>query len=288
MLAPPQWTTREERGSVWAIRAVVAVALAIGRPAMRLLLLPICVYFMLVPSHWQRTSREYLPRALGRKARLSDGWLHCHSFAACLLDRVYLLRGQTKRFRLTVTGAQAMVELRASGQGCLLLGSHLGSFEVARAAGRALEGFPITLVMYEDNARKTNAVLAAIDPSLAVETIALGRPGAMLAVRDRLEDGHLVGVLADRGLHDDDRVRLPFLGSDAGFPEGPFRMAALLKPRTMLMFGLYRGGNRYDIVFEELPNPQDVAGSMRHYVARLEHHCRQAPYNWFNFYDFWA
>jgi predicted LPLAT superfamily acyltransferase len=23
------------------------------------------------------------------------------------------------------------------------------------------------------------------------------------------------------------------------------------------------------------------------YVERLEHYCRLAPYNWFNFYDFW-
>jgi Predicted acyltransferase len=27
---------------------------------------------------------------------------------------------------------------------------------------------------------------------------------------------------------------------------------------------------------------------MRRYAARLEHYCREAPFNWFNFYDFWA
>jgi predicted LPLAT superfamily acyltransferase len=27
---------------------------------------------------------------------------------------------------------------------------------------------------------------------------------------------------------------------------------------------------------------------MQRYVTRLEFHCRRAPYNWFNFYDFWA
>ena len=26
---------------------------------------------------------------------------------------------------------------------------------------------------------------------------------------------------------------------------------------------------------------------IRHYAERLEHHLRAAPYNWFNFYDFW-
>ena len=27
---------------------------------------------------------------------------------------------------------------------------------------------------------------------------------------------------------------------------------------------------------------------MQRYVATLERLCREAPYNWFNFYDFWA
>ena len=27
---------------------------------------------------------------------------------------------------------------------------------------------------------------------------------------------------------------------------------------------------------------------IRRYAARLEHHARAAPYNWFNFYDFWG
>jgi predicted LPLAT superfamily acyltransferase len=63
-----------------------------------------------------------------------------------------------------------------------------------------------------------------------------------------------------------------------------------------LMVGLYRGGGRYDIHFELIVDPADAAGqitdqaievTMRRYVTRLEHYCRSAPYNWFNFYEFW-
>ena len=288
MVDRANWATQQERGSVWMIRGIVWLALRLGRGAMRALLLPICLYFVLVPSHWQRASRLYLPRVLGRDARFIDGWRHCHSFASCLLDRVYLLNNQTDRLELTVHGAELITDLRATGRGLLLFGAHLGSFEVARAAGRTMADLPISLLMYEDNARKTGAVLNAINPALGLEIIPLGRPGAMLAVRDRLEDGHLVGVLADRGLSEDRRVQLPFLGAPAWFPEGPFRMAALLHQPVVLMFGIYRGGARYDIVFEAMGEPEDVASAMRRYAARLEHHCRDAPYNWFNFYDFWS
>jgi predicted LPLAT superfamily acyltransferase len=255
---------------------------------MRVLLYPICLYFMFAPSHWQQASRGYLPRALGRPARFADGWRHCHNFACCLLDRVYLLNGQTDRFDIRLRGGPTIDRLRDAGQGLLLFGAHLGSFEVTRAVGRSVDDFPISLVMYEDNARKTGAVLGAINPDLQLEIIALGRPAAMLKVRDRLIDGHLVGVLADRGLHDERRVKVDFLGAPAWFPEGPFRMASLLGHPVVFMLGLYRGGNRYDVVFEDLGDPRDFAALMRRYVALLEHHTRDAPYNWFNFFDFWA
>ena len=293
-----KWTQQRERGSVCAIRVVVWLALHLGRSVMRVLLYPTCVYFMLVSSHWQRASRDYLPRALGRSARFADGWRHCHCFAQCLLDRIYLLNGQQARFDVRLLGAPLIDRLRGKGlplkglpgrgQGLLLFGAHLGSFEVTRAVGHATACAPISLVMYEDNAKKTSSVLGAINPALTLEIISLGRPQAMLAVRDRLADGHLVGVLPDRSISDERRVQIDFLGAPAWFPEGPFRMAALLGYPVVFMLGLYRGGRRYDVVFEDLGDPSDVAATMRRYVALLERHCREAPYNWFNFYDFWA
>jgi predicted LPLAT superfamily acyltransferase len=151
--------------------------------------------------------------------------------------------------------------------------------------------------MYEDNARKTNQVLNAINPALGIEIIGLGRPGSMISVKERLEAGHLVGILADRGLDGERTLSLPFFGEEARFPVGPFRLAAILKRPIVFMAGLYRGGARYDIHFEVIAEPdagpdenmdQAIEQAMRHYVARLEHYCRLAPYNWFNFYDFWG
>ncbi len=82
-------------------------------------------------------------------------------------------------------------------------------------------------------------------------------------------------------------MRLDFLGQPAPFPEGPFRMAAMLKAPVVTMFGLYRGGRCYDIEFEAL-DMSDLDAAMAEYVRRLECHCRSVPYNWFNFYRFWA
>jgi predicted LPLAT superfamily acyltransferase len=119
---------------------------------------------------------------------------------------------------------------------------------------------------------------------------------SMLDARDRLDAGYLVGMLADRTLGDDPTVTLPFLGEPAPFPLGPWRLAAMLRRPVFFMAGLYLGGNRYQLHFVPLADfsatPRDardaaMADAMQRYADCLTRFCRQAPYNWFNFFDFW-
>ncbi len=286
-----EWTTRRERGALPLIRLAVWIVLRIGRPAGQLLTLPACAYFFLFSPRSRAASLAYLSRALGRRPTLTDRWRHYRCFATCLLDRVLLLNGRVDLFDVTLHGESAIAAIRTQGGGGFLFGAHVGSFEVVRAVGRHLADVKTSLVMYQENARKTNAVLHAINPELAMQIVGLGKPGSMLAVRDRLDEGHLVGILADRSVESERRVPIAFLGAPARFPVGPFRMAAMLGRPVVLMLGLHRGGRRYDIVFETIsarPGEEPIEDTMRRYVARLEHHCRSAPYNWFNFYDFWA
>jgi len=291
-----EWLSRGERGSMAAIRAFVWIALRLGRGVARLLLYPICLYFMIFSGGARGASRDYLGRVLARPARAADVFRHFHCFASCVLDRVFLLNDQLERFDLRIEGEGAVLEVLASGAGCFLFGAHLGSFEVLRAVGRRHPGLRVGLAMYEENARMIGAALRAINPALALDVIALGNQGSMLEIEARLEAGDAVGVLADRGLVGERLVPLPFLGAPAGFPPGPFRMMAIMRRPVVLMLGLYRGGRRYDIFFERLADPalwpqggrdKEVEAVMQRYAERLEHYCRLAPYNWFNFYDFW-
>ncbi len=289
--ARQDWATRRERGTVPLIRLMVWIVLRVGRPAAQTLLVPVVVYFFLFSAKSRAASLAYLGRALGRPATAVDRWRHYWCFASCLLDRVWLLNGRLDLFEISVQGEKFVTAIRARAGGAFLFGAHFGSFEVARSAGRHMAGVKTSLIMFEANARKTNAVLNSINPALAIEIIGLGKPGSMLMVRDRLDDGHLVGILADRSLTGERSVSIPFLGAPARFPVGPFRMAALLRQPVLLMLGLRRGGGHYDVIFETIssdPAIDEIESTMCRYVARLEQHCRDAPYNWFNFYDFWA
>jgi predicted LPLAT superfamily acyltransferase len=290
-----EWAARPERGALPLIKLVVWIALRLGRRITRLFLYPICLYFFVSSPIANRNSRRYLCRVLGRRPRNVDVFCHYLTFASCLLDRVFLINGQSAQFDIHVHGEEIVREIERGGGGCVLFGAHLGSFEVARALGRQ-RNLPITLLMYEENARKIRAALAAINPRLEIEVIGLGRLDSLIAVAERLQAGHFVGVLADRNVDGKDLVRYPFLGATASFPQGPFRVAMLLGRPIVLMVGLYRGGRAYDVFFEILADPIGsrarereawIDEAMRRYVERLEHYCREEPFNWFNFYDFW-
>jgi predicted LPLAT superfamily acyltransferase len=292
-----EWVMRRERGSLPVIKFCIWIALRLGRRAARLFLYPVCVYFFLSSPAASTASRAYLARALGRPPRRADIFRHFLSFASCLLDRVFLLNEQDGWFKINVHGEETVRAIEQEGGGCMLFGAHFGSFEVTRLLGRRRQDVPISLLMYEENAQKVRAALAAINPHLAAEVIGLGRLDSLIAVADRLKRGHFIGVLADRSVDGRDLVRYPFLGATAAFPKGPFRVAMLLQRPVVMMVGVYRGRRTYDVYFETLAEaatarPADphawLDSIMRRYAARLEHYCREAPFNWFNFYDFWA
>jgi predicted LPLAT superfamily acyltransferase len=241
-------------------------------------------------------SRKYLSKVLDRKPRLADLFGHYFAFAAVALDRVFLLKDRVELFVTRIHGEEHLAQVTARGQGCFLVGAHLGSFEILHAFGKS-KNLPIGLVMYEDNARMLNTVFKAINPALADSIISLGRFDSMLKVYERLHASAWVGMLGDRALDAETQMRVPFLGDQAAFPTAPFRLAQMLKRPVVLMVGIYRGGNRYEMHFEKLFDPdgadranreERIADAVRLYARRLEHYCRDAPSNWFNFYDFWA
>ena len=296
------WSHTPERSNALALRVMSWIALTCGRRVARWVLHPITLYFVLFAPVPRRHSRRYLSRALGRPAGWRDVYRHLFTFTATILDRVYLLSGRMHLFDVSVHGEALIDATLAEGRGAFLAGAHLGSFEALRAVGQNRSGLRIAMVMYPDNARLINHALRAIAPHYQPKIIALGQRDSMLAVRDWLDAGGLAGLLADRALPGESQragsIGVNFLGREASFSDGPFRLAALLRRRVVFMAGLYAGGNRYDVRFTALADfsqraadpaarEQHIRDAVLAYAAQLESICREQPYNWFNFLDFW-
>lgn len=291
-----RWSELPERGTPLMLWLICWIATHIGRWAARLLLYPIAFYFLLTAHEARRGSYDYLKRVLGRDADWRHVFKLIHCFAATILDRVYLLGGDFERFEVKVHQAEIFHRQVDSGQGCILLGSHLGSFEMLRALGVSQQRIPLRVLMDTEHNSSITRFLHALNPEIAATVIGSYRPDTLLEVKESVDEGFLIGALGDRPTGAGRTMRCEFLGAPATFPIGAIQLAAIIQCPIILFFGLYRGGNRYDIHFELLTDrvapdrarrAQDIERWTRRYVERLEYHTRRAPYNWFNFYPFW-
>ncbi len=298
-MAEHSWKSRRERSNTFMLRTIIAIALWFGRPVARLVLVPITVYFLFTAGPVRRSASDFLERALQRPA----GWLevgrNIFYFAATILDRVFLLTGR-EQLDVHVHGLEAIDQLSSVGQGALLVISHLGSFEILRAASMTrADGLRIKVLMNLEHGRKMNEALFALNPGFADSIIdtANADVNLVMRVRDSVAAGEMVGIMADRLNDSRERsVDCRFFGDSARFPAAPWQLAAALPAPVVLCIGLYRGGSRYDLFFERMTPGETVPRAERQawvtrqarkYAERLEHYARLSPYNWFNFFDFW-
>lgn len=293
-----QWKGRREIGSPWLMKAFARTCLAVGPRVARLMLGPVCAYFFLVKGEARRASRAFLGLALERPVTAGDVWRHFWTFSQVVLDRVFILGREGRGITLEKINPGALLDALDQGRGCLMLGSHLGSFEASRAIKRARPEVDLRLVMDRQHSPAATAFLEALNPDVAKQVLDIGaRPGAGLSLLTALQNGALVALLADRPRGGEKTVTVTFMGKPARFPAAPFEVAMVTQAPVVLFWGLHAGNGHYRNVFESLAPPPRVPRAERdrvvrecaqRYAERLEHHARAAPYNWFNFYDFWA
>jgi predicted LPLAT superfamily acyltransferase len=290
------WKTQGERGNMLVLRLITWIALHLGRRIARCILVPVVAYFFITSPRARRASAKFLSRIPNQSHGLKAVFQHLYVFATVTLDRVYLLNGRLNLFDIEIKDDNNMaLGTAASGAGLFLMGAHFGCFESVRSIARDYPSLKMVLLMYEENARNIKQLLHAINPNIEQDIISLGQPRAMLQVKEQISEGALIGVLADRSLDAIGNARVNFLGFEANFPTGPFRMAAMLQHPVYFMTGVFEGDNRYSVHLEPIADfsiPVEnkeaaVNQAILRYVEILEKHCKNAPYNWFNYFDFW-
>lgn len=292
------WSERKEGGGRFALSLIRNFGLMFGRPLARVVLYPITLYFFLRRGPERRASRAFLTRALGRPATSRDVMRHIHAFASTILDRVFLLAESFRRFDIRVHGLDSVVEQLRPNRGLLLLGAHIGSFEALRVLSLERPDLHVRVVLDKAQTPALTDLLHSLNPKIAETVIdaSAGGTHVVLALKEAADHGALITLLADRARAQEPTRRTDFMGEPAPFPVAPYLIASALEVPVVLCFGLYRGGNRYDLYFESfadritIPRREretQLGNYLRRYAERLEYYTRLDPYNWFNFYDFW-
>jgi predicted LPLAT superfamily acyltransferase len=304
-LAPPpatgrvdqHWVEERERGAAWLVRFMLWLATRVGRLPAALLLYPISAFYMWREPRARVHSREFLARALDRRPHTVDVFRHFHCFATTILDRVFLLSGAATRLSIEVVDEDGVLRRARAGQGSLLLGAHLGSFDMLRSLAVGEAALPLKVFMRKGHNPRVTRLLASLNPAIAETVVPWRGPTDILKVKDLLDSGCCVAILGDRVMPGERSVVCEFLGAPASFPLAPMQLAALLRAPVFFFCGLRHAGHRYVARFELLAAGDDLprarsaealAPWVQAYADRLAASARAAPYNWFNFFAFWA
>ncbi|MDR2069558.1 MAG: hypothetical protein LBP71_06785 [Spirochaetaceae bacterium] len=314
---PRHWSEhREQAVGYWQVRLLLILFRLLPVYVLRLLAFPVGFFYYVFSKKGRDESRRYLKKAAvvktGDKKPPQSTLRHILAFSFTMVEKVESWGGKffLDRVHFHDDDIRDLRDRLERGEGAFLICSHLGNAELLRAlasfnrTGVSRE-IPVTSVVEGSVTAHFNRMLRELNPQSAVHTIDVQDfgPDTAVLLQDRLAAGELVVIAGDRtSINTRDKYFLfPFLGENAPFAYGPFFLAALLKAPVYFVFALRRRDlslkPEYDMLVRKstvsFDCPRKERGDRirelaRSFAASLEEYCKQYPYQWYNFYDFWA
>lgn len=289
-----QWEGKS-RGGTSGYKVFIWLLRTFGLGAAYALLCFVVIYFVPFAPRQSRSVWIYARRILGRSRLKSAGFIvrSYFAFGKSIIDRVAIGSGMEECFSYEFENHRMMLDLIESGKGYILIGAHVGSWQVgAPFFGRY--GARINVVMYDHERGEVKKVLKDNTHEDMFKVIPIAEDGLshIFEITDALRSGELVCFQGDRYMNEDRFLEADFLGHRAKFPLGPFLLASRLKVPVVFYFAMREKGRKYRFHFfspevEGLSGKRLEEGIFRSYVAELESIVRKYPEQWFNYYDFW-
>jgi predicted LPLAT superfamily acyltransferase len=260
-----------------------------------LFLFPACASYALFDSRSKGALRAFRSR-LGLRSGPLALYRHFYSYGMSLVDRFAFLLLRRPPFRFTYTNEEHIASAVARGKGVILLGAHVGNWEIAGNLLSQRLDARVNVVLLDAEREALREVYRPALQRRRVGAISIGDSGAMVEIVARLKAGEIVAFLGDRPVGERCE-RATFLGGEARFPVGPFAVAAATGAPVIPVFTLKTGIRSYafrawdPLELGDVQRPERdarVRASVCQYASLLERVAREHPYQWYNFYDFWA
>jgi predicted LPLAT superfamily acyltransferase len=214
-----------------------------------------------------------------------------------LIDKIVFISGCKNKFTFTFEGEHYLEQLARDGEGGLLIGAHMGNWEVA---GHLLERIdvPVHVVMLEAEHERIKGYLETVMVKKNMSIIPIKDDYSHLyAINEALSRKELVAIHGDRFLPGTNTVTIDFMGHKAPFAAGPHYLASKLNvPVTYVVtvkdsathYHFYASAPvRYAYPSNLKKRQEEMTMMVKGYASFLEDMVKKYPLQWFNYFPFW-
>lgn len=302
------WTLMNERGSSLGMRTLIMLYRLGSRHLIYALLFPVTLYLLLTHHQARQASCNYFRHLNRRRRELGQQIIpvtplllfrHFYTFAVAVFDKTLAWIQAPPAHELVFPARTEMLRLRQQSRGALVICSHLGYSDIARAVAHDHQRVTINILVYHQHALKYNTLLRKLNPDAEVNIIHVNEivPELAIQLRQKIQDGEMIFIAGDRTPPNTAQrsLSLPFLGQNAAFPQGPAVLAHVLGCPVYFFFCLRRR-QQLHVYFEHYSDclqlsrrqrDSEIRTFMSAFVRRLEVLTLSVPCQWFNFFDFW-
>jgi predicted LPLAT superfamily acyltransferase len=221
-------------------------------------------------------------------------------FGQVVLDRFAVFAGRKNDFEIEITGNEYYEQLAGGEKGFIIVGSHVGNFEIAGYllnAGKKR----INALVYggETQIVQQNRSKILMENNIRIVPVSTDMSHLFIA-NAALANGEIVSMHADRVFGSSKSVECRFMKGKADFPVGAFALAVNTNVEILAVFCLKESAKKYKIFVQPIsrshcePEPQPAKSKKKiienlvfSYAAELENIVKQYPEQWFNYYKFW-
>ncbi len=298
------WAHLNEVSFVAGMRILFSIYRLLGPWPFRLILAPVLLWYVLTQKNARAASRTYLQRLnrqydLQLSCTLFGILKHFASFAETILDKMLLWGGLYPLDQVQFIGRDTIHQQISEKKGGLLICSHMGNVEICRVLSRQFPEVKLTILVHTKHAEQFNRMMEKINPHSQMNLLQVTdmNPAMAMLLNEKIERGEFIVIAGDRiPVSPNPRTTTAsFLGESAPFAVGPYVLASVLRCPVYFMFSLLIKDVpqvHFEKICDEVILPrkgreqvfQQLAAQ---YAARMEYFCQQAPYQWFNFFDFW-
>ena len=293
------WSTMQERGTWLGLMILAGCYRLLGCRVCLIIGSPIVLYIYLTGKKQRQASKDFLRRVI-KQPGFIDGLRHFMNFLQMALDKFAGWTGRLNLSDIDQAGLDSFNTVISNNKGGLMLVSHLGNMEFCRAVSSHANRIRLHVLLHSKNSQLFSRMLKAFNPQSSVNIIEVTEigPDTIIYLQERIAQGEWVVIAADRVpvANSSREVRVPFLGNDASFSQGPYVLANLLECPVYTAIAV-REGSKFKVFIDLFANKvvlergrrdNDIKRFANQYAQHLEKYCRLYPYQWFNFFDYWV